>query len=79
MENEKIEEVIISEFAEEDLNEIAEYYFSRSPDYVERIISEFEDNVMSLQEHPKSGRKQKFGSPLKFQIRVTKEEKDFLT
>lgn len=56
MENEKIEEVIISEFAEEDLNEIAEYYFSRSPDYIERIISEFEENVMSLQEHPKSGR-----------------------
>lgn len=25
-----------------------------------------------------AGRKQKFGSPLKFQIRVTKEEKDFL-
>ena len=55
MKNEKIEEVIISEFAEDDLNEIADYYFSRSPDYVERIISEFEDNVMSLQEHTKSG------------------------
>ena len=26
-----------------------------------------------------AGRKQKIGSPLKFQIRVTKEEKDFLT
>lgn len=26
-----------------------------------------------------AGRKQKFGSPLKFQIRVTQEEKDFLT
>lgn len=26
-----------------------------------------------------AGRKQKFSSPLKFQIRVTKEEKDFLT
>ena len=25
-----------------------------------------------------AGRKQKFGSPLKFQIRVTKEEKEFL-
>ena len=25
-----------------------------------------------------AGRKQKFGSPLKFQVRVTKEEKDFL-
>ena len=26
-----------------------------------------------------AGRKQKFGSPLKFQIRVTQEEKDFIT
>lgn len=25
-----------------------------------------------------AGRKQKFGSPLKFQIRVTQEEKDFI-
>ena len=56
MENEEIEEIIISEFAEDDLDEIAAYYFSRSPDYVERIISAFEENVMSLQKHPKSGR-----------------------
>ena len=56
MENEEIEEIIVSEFAEEDLNVIADYYFSRSPDYVGRIISEFEENVMSLQKHPKSGR-----------------------
>ena len=26
-----------------------------------------------------AGRKQKFGSPLKFQIRVTQEEKDFIS
>ena len=52
----EIEEIIVSDFAEHDLNEIADYYFSRSPDYIERIISEFEKNVMSLQEHPKSGR-----------------------
>ena len=26
-----------------------------------------------------AGRKRKFGSPLKFQIRVTQEEKDFIT
>ena len=56
MEDEEIAEIIISEFAEEDLNEIIEYYFSRSHDYVERIISEFEENVLSLQKHPKSGR-----------------------
>ena len=56
MKNEKIEEIIVSEFAEEDLNEIVDYYFSRSPDYIERIITEFEETVMSLQKHPKSGR-----------------------
>ena len=56
MENEEIEEIIISEFAEDDLDEIAAYHYSRSPNYVERIISEFEENVMSLQKHPKSGR-----------------------
>ena len=56
MKNEKIEEIIVSEFAEEDLNEIVDYYFSRSPDFVERIISEFEENVLSLQKHPKRGR-----------------------
>lgn len=56
MKNEKIEEIIISEFAEDDLNEIADYYFSLNPNYVEKIISEFEENVMSLQNHPKSGR-----------------------
>ena len=43
MENEEIDETIISEFAEDDLDEIAAYYFSRSPDYVERIISAFEE------------------------------------
>ena len=56
MEDEKIEEIIISEFAEADLDEIVAYHYSRSPNYVERIISEFEENVMSLQQHPKSGR-----------------------
>ena len=56
MEDEKIEEIMISEFAEADLDEIAAYHYSRSPNYVGRIISEFEENVMSLQKHPKSGR-----------------------
>ena len=55
MKNE-INEVIVSQFAEDDLNEIAEYYFSLSENYVEKVISEFEENVMSLQRHPKSGR-----------------------
>ena len=56
MEDEEIEEIIVSEFSEADLDEIAAYHYSRSPNYVERIISEFEENVMSLQKHPKSGR-----------------------
>lgn len=54
MKNE-IREVIVSRFAEDDLNEIIEYYFSLSQNYVEKLISEFEKNVMSLQRHPKSG------------------------
>ena len=49
-------EVIVSQFAEDDLNEIIEYYFSLSEKYVEKVISEFEENVMSLQRYPKSGR-----------------------
>lgn len=56
MKNEEIEEIIVSEFAEADLDEIAAYHYFRNPNYVERIISEFEENVMSLQKHPKRGR-----------------------
>ena len=55
MEN-KIKEVEVSPFAQDDLNEIIEYYSSYSQDYVETTISEFEENVMSLQQHPRSGR-----------------------
>ena len=55
MENE-IKEVEVSPFAQDDLNEIIEYYSSLSQNYVESTISEFEENVMSLQQHPKSGR-----------------------
>ncbi len=55
MKNEIIE-VIVSRFAEDDLNEIVEYYFPLSQNYVEKVILEFEENVMSLKEYPKSGR-----------------------
>lgn len=55
MENE-INEVIVSQFAEDDLNEIVEYYFLLSQNYVEKIIPEFEENIMSLKKHPRSGR-----------------------
>ena len=52
----KIKEVIVSQFAEDDLNEILDFYFSLSQNYVEKVISEFEENVLSLKNHPKSGR-----------------------
>ena len=52
----EIKEVIISQFAEDDLNEIVEYYFSLNPNDVENIVSEFETNVLSLQQYPKRGR-----------------------
>ena len=52
----KINEVIVSQFAEDDLNEIVEYYFLLSQNYVGKIISEFEENIMSLKKHPRSGR-----------------------
>ena len=55
MENE-IKEVEVSPFAQDDFNEIIEYYSSYSQDYVETTISEFEENVMSLKQHPRSGR-----------------------
>lgn len=51
-----INEVIVSQFAEDDLNEVAEYYFSLSQNYVGKVISEFEENVMSLKKHPRSGK-----------------------
>ena len=52
----KIKEVVVSQFAEDDLNEIVEYYFSLSEGYVDKVISEFEKNIMSLQKMPKMGR-----------------------
>lgn len=52
----KINKVIVSQFAEDDLNEIVEYYFLLSQNYVEKIISEFEENIMSLKKHPRSVR-----------------------
>ena len=51
----EIKEVIVSQFAEDDLSEIVEYYFSLNPNYVENIVSEFETNVLSLQQYPKRG------------------------
>ena len=52
----EIKDVIVSRFAEDDLNEIVGYYLSLSQNYVENIVSEFEINVMFLQQYPKRGR-----------------------
>ena len=41
----KSKEIIVSQFAEDDLNEIADYYFSLSPEYVGKVISDFEKNL----------------------------------
>ena len=38
----EIKDVIVSQFAEDDLNEIAEYYFSLSQNYVEKATIDFE-------------------------------------
>ncbi|MBR2887972.1 MAG: type II toxin-antitoxin system RelE/ParE family toxin [Bacteroidales bacterium] len=51
-----IKQVIVSRFAEDDLNEIVEYYFSLSPSYVEKTVRQFEENVMSLKQNPLRGR-----------------------
>ena len=59
-------------------------------EFDEKIISEAEykelsgDNYYEIYfghggKRPGAGRKQKLGSPLKFQIRVTKEERDFIS
>ncbi|WP_253692208.1 MULTISPECIES: type II toxin-antitoxin system RelE/ParE family toxin [unclassified Treponema] len=52
----KIKEVIVSRFAEDDLNEIIAYHYSLSKNYIEKVISEFEKNIMSLKKYPKRGR-----------------------
>ena len=52
----EIKEVLVTEFAKEDLREILEYYQSLSQKYVEKVISVFQENILSLNKHPKSGR-----------------------
>ena len=52
----EIKEVLVTEFAKEDLREILEYYQSSSQKYVEKVISDFQENILSLKKYPKSGR-----------------------
>lgn len=72
----------------------SEGYVSKKPESElstnEKIISEkeykkksglkyYEKEFENSEARKNTGRKQKFASPLKFQIRVTKEEKDFIS
>lgn len=52
----EIKQVIVSRFAEDDLNEIVEYYCSLSTSYVEKTVRQFEENVLSLRKNPLRGR-----------------------
>ncbi len=52
----EIKEVLVTEFSKNDLREILEYYQSSSQKYVEKVISDFQENILSLNKHPKSGR-----------------------
>ena len=51
-----IKNVIVSDFAKEDLHEIIAYYQSLSQKYVDKTISAFENNIISLKSFPKKGR-----------------------
>lgn len=48
--------VVVSQFAKEDLNEIIAYYESLNKSYVETVITQFEDNILSLSHFSESGR-----------------------
>ncbi len=51
-----IKEITFSKLAEDDLTEIVKYYEKLSPSYVAKTISEFETQIFSLKDFPKSGR-----------------------
>ncbi len=40
--------VVVSQFAKEDLSEIIAYYESLNKSYVESVITQIEDNILSL-------------------------------
>jgi plasmid stabilization system protein ParE len=48
--------VVVSQFAKEDLNEIIAYYESLNKSYIESVITQFENNIFSLSHFPESGR-----------------------
>ena len=56
MSQDDVYNVIVSRFAKDDLNEIIEYYDSLNKSYVESVINQFEDNILSLSHFPQSGR-----------------------
>lgn len=48
--------VVVSQFAKEDLNEVIAYYESLNKSYFESVITQFEDNILSLSHFLESGR-----------------------
>ncbi len=52
----EIKQVVVTRFAEDDLNEIVEYYASLSRSYVKKHLLLFESNVLSLKKSPMQGR-----------------------
>lgn len=56
MRKNKVYNVIVSKSAEDDLRDIVDYYKSLNPSYVESVITQFEDNILSLSRFPLSGR-----------------------
>ena len=51
-----VKKIIVSKFATDDLNEIAEYYNSINRKYVAKIVKEFKENIYSLKKFPFRGR-----------------------
>ena len=56
MRKNKVYNVIVSKSAEDDLRDIVDYYESLNPSYVESVITQFENNILSLSKFPLSGR-----------------------
>ena len=56
MRKNKVYNVIVSKSAEDDLKEIVDYYKSLNPSHVESVITQFEDDILSLSHFLLSGR-----------------------
>jgi plasmid stabilization system protein ParE len=52
----KVYKAIFSRYAEDDLNEIIEYYFAINPDYARKLLTTFEKRVGELRKYPERAR-----------------------